>query len=243
MATLKPIPGKPCYRCSIFEQRIRSRADRYNDVSGVPMAYAGFVTRGKDGTGKCEAHLIFPEKGIPDFAIFKKVFRESFDLCVTGTYQDHEVRPRISKNKNRTAHRIVLAYVASHADHKGSHALWELGTGDNEETRERDAEFQRGLENQAWLGQNKPKTVFSGDLVAGQQRAVGLSVLRELPRMSKQPSAERRVMLSAAQAAPRRRELSAGKRRLLPNGQVVMTLPRSDSARLFDVVRISGVEV
>ncbi len=130
MATLKslPIANRPmCSKCDVFERSIQRRAGRYLRVSGVPMAYAGFVTRGSDGYGKCEAHMVFPDWFTVDWRIFKEVFRASFDVCVTGQYQEHEVRPRVHRLKNRTPHGNVRHYVAKHAEHPDAHVLWELG--------------------------------------------------------------------------------------------------------------------
>jgi hypothetical protein len=99
--------------------------------------------------------------------------------------------------------------VAQHAEHPDNRRIWNkvLPAGRktvapakqevvSHEQSQRDAEFQRELDDEFWLGQNnRPKT---GALVEGELREVHGYVVRELPR-----------------------------RRLLPNGTVVMTLPRS----------------
>jgi hypothetical protein len=166
-------------------------------------------------------------------------------VVVTGEYDSAEDWTHLSQDrKNHPPHNGCPHYVAQHAEHPDNRRIWNVGrktvapAKQDSVQSQRDAEFQRELENKVWLEHNnqpRPKTALPGDLVEGERRAVRGFVVRTLPK---------HVPITAEQAAPRRRVLDAGKRRLLPNGQVVMTLPRSDRAALLGVGgRITGVEV
>ena len=226
-----------------FETRIYEEIAAYEEATGGPLRCDGFASRGKKGIGRLEAHLVFRKR--PNMILLKRLMRKIGSTVITGDYDPAEDWTRLSqKYKNHPPHNGCLHYTAQHAEHPDNRQLW--NNPDNRKTvavapvqeDDRDAEFQRELENKVWLGQNnrpRRKTALRGGLEAGERRAVRGFVVRTLPKPV--------PMMTAEQAAPRRRVLDAGERRLLPDGRVVMTLPRSDWTRLFGVGRITGVEV
>jgi hypothetical protein len=250
MLTVSPM--KPSTDLTYFEARVYEEIAAYEEITGGPLRCDGYASRGKEGIGRLEAHLVFQKS--PNMVLLKRLMRKIGSVVVTGEYDSAEDWTHLSQDrKNHPPHNGCLHYVAQHADHPDNRRIWNkvLPAGrktvapaeQDEVSREqsqRDAEFQRELDDEVWLGQNnrpRLKTAPPGELEAGERRVVRGYVMRELPRSKPAP------MMTAAEAEPRRRELAAGKRRLLPNSQVVMTLPRNDSARLFGVGPITGVEV
>ena len=242
MLTVSPM--KPSTDLTHFEARIYEEIAAYEEITGGSLRCDGFASRGKKRLGRLEAHLVFQKS--PDMILLKRLMRKIGSVVVTGEYDSAEDWTHLSQDrKNHPPHNGCLHYVAQHADHPDNQRIWNKILPAGRKTvapakqdsvqSQRDAEFQRELENKVWLGQNnrpRRKTAIRGGLEAGERRAVRGFVVRTLPKPV--------PMMTAEQAAPRRRVLDAGKRRLLPNGQVVMTLPRSDWAALFGVGSITG---
>ena len=244
MLTVSPM--SPSTDLTHFEARIYEEIAAYEKITGGPLRCDGFASRGKKRLGRLEAHLVFQKS--PDMILLKRLFRKIGSVVVTGEYDSAEDWTHLSQDrKNHPPHIGCLHYVAQHAEHADNRRIWNKVLLADRKTvapakqdsvqSQQDIEFQRELENKVWLGQNnrpRRKTALRGGLEAGELRVVGSYVMSTLPK---------HVPMTAEQAARRRRVLDAGKRRLLPNGQVVMTLPRSDRAALFGVGRITGVEV
>jgi hypothetical protein len=238
MLTVSPM--SPSTDLTHFEARIYEEIAAYEEATGEPLRCGGFASRGKSGFGRLESHLIFQKA--PNMVLLKRLMRKIGSVKVSGEYDDGEDWTQLSQEfKNHPPHGGCTHYTAQHAEHADARRIWNKVLPMGRKTvapakpdsparaREegRDAEFRRELENKVWLGQNKQPPI-NGALKTGERRVVRGHVMRELPRSVSRPTP---MMLTAAEAAPRRLELAAGKRRLLPNGQVVMTLPRNDSAR------------
>ncbi len=229
MLTVSPM--KPSTDLTYFETRVYEEIAAY-EINGGPLLCDGYASRGKSGLGRLEAHLVFQKA--PNMVLLKRLMRKIGSVVVSGEYDSAEDWTQLSQEfKNHPPHNGCLHYTSQHAEHPDNRRIWNLG-GETVETvapaeqeDERDAEFQRELDDEVWLGQNippRPKTVLPAGLES-ERRVVRGYVMSTLPRSKPAP------MMTAAEAEPRRRELAAGKRRLLPNSQVVMTLPRNDSAR------------
>ncbi len=174
-----------------FEIRIHEEIAAYEEATGGPLRCDGFASRGKNGLGRLEAHLVFQKS--PDMLVLKRLMRKIGSVRVTGEYDSSEDWTRLSQEyKNHPPHNGCLHYVAQHAGHPDNRRIWNnpdnrktVAVAPVQEQDERDASFQRDLEEGIWLGQNKrPKTweVEAGELVEGELRLVRGSVMMELPR-------------------------------------------------------------
>ena len=230
MLTLSPM--SPSTDLTHFETRIYEEIAAYEEITGGPLRCDGFASRGKSGAGRLEAHLVFQKA--PNMVLLKRLMRKIGSVVVTGEYDSAEDWTKLSQDrKNHPPHNGCPHYVAQHAEHLDNRRIWNLGqetaapvpAEQDSAQNQRDAEFQRKLDGGVWLSHNNrspAKPALRGGLEAGERRAVRGFVVRTLPK---------HVPMTAEQAAPRRRVLDAGKRREMSNGQVVMTLPRNDSAR------------
>jgi hypothetical protein len=233
MLTVSPM--SPSTDLTHFETRVYEEIAAYEEATGGPLRCDGYASRGKTGAGRLEAHLVFQKA--PNMVLLKRLMRKIGSVVVTGEYDSAEDWTHLSQDrKNHPPHNGCPHYVAQHAEHPDNRRIWNLGqetaapvqAEQDSAQNQRDAEFQRKLDDGVWLSHNNrspAKPALRGGLEAGERRVVRGHVMRELPRSKPAP------MMTAAEADPRRRELAAGKRGLLPNGQVVMTLPRNDSAR------------
>ena len=211
MLTVSPM--SPSTDVTHFEARIYEEITAYEEATGKPLRCDGFASRGKNGLGRLEAHLVFQKS--PDMALLKRLMRKIGSVVVTGEYDSAEDWTRLSQDiKNHPPHNGCLHYVSQHADHPDNRRIWNKVLPAGRETvapaeqdevsheqSQRDTEFQRELDDAVWLGQNitpRPKTALPAGLES-ERRVVRGYVMSTLPR-----------------------------RRLLPDGQVVMTLPRSD---------------
>jgi len=121
MFSLRPIPGKGSKRLYKFTGKV--------EKSFTGLRYAGYVTTGKEGGARiCEAHLALHRDDLRslDMVAFKKKLRRSFDLVVTGQYDDGEEVPTAPRLKNSRAHPYVLVYIGNHSTHKEANVLWTL---------------------------------------------------------------------------------------------------------------------
>ena len=161
MLTVSPM--SPSTDLTHFEVRIYEEIASYEEATGGPLRCDGFASRGKNGLGRLEAHLIFQKS--PDMALLKRLMRKIGSVIVTGDYDSPEDWTHLSQDrKNHPPHNGCLHYVAQHADHPDNRRIWNKVLPMGRKTvapakqdsvqNQRDAEFQRELENKVWLGQN-----------------------------------------------------------------------------------------
>ncbi len=173
-----------------FETRIYEEIAAYEEATGGPLRCDGFASRGEKGIGRLEAHLVFRKR--PNMILLKKLMRKIGSTVITGDYDPAEDWTRLSQEyKNHPPHNGCLHYTSQHAEHPDNRRLWNnpdnrktVAVAPVQEQDERDASFQRDLEEGIWLGQNKqPKTweVENGEMVEGELRLVRGAVMMELP--------------------------------------------------------------
>ena len=187
-----------------FEARVYEEIAAYEEITGGPLRCDGYASRGKEGIGRLEAHLVFQKS--PNMVLLKRLMRKIGSVVVTGEYDSAEDWTRLSQDrKNHPPHNGCLHYVAQHADHPDNRRIWNMGrktvapAEQDSVQNQRDAEFQRELENNVWLGQNsqpRRKTALRGGLEAGERRVVRGYIVRTLPKSKSNQLPERaRVVL------------------------------------------------
>ncbi len=219
MLTVSPV--SPSTDLTHFEVRIYEEIAAYEEATCGPLRCGGFASRGKSGIGRLESHLLFQKS--PNMVLLKRLMRKIGSVVVTGDYDSSEDWTRLSQDrKNHPPHDGCLHYVAQHADHPDNRRIWNkvLPAGrktvapaeQDEVSREqsqRDAEFQRELDDAVWLGQNnrpRLKTAPPGELEAGERRAVRGYVVRTLPKPKSNQLPERaRVILRKGKCNDTRR--------------------------------------
>jgi hypothetical protein len=137
--------------------------------------------------------------------------------------------PKLQNSDDETD---LLEYVSDHAEQEGTQVLAGSGVRTNfsKDRSLTGAERRAAPGSGGRLMNNSRRASPTPQELARKQRAAEQRT-RPIYRPRRTPAPKPVPVQTAQQSAPRRRELAAGKRRLLPNGQVVMTLPRSDSAR------------
>ncbi len=160
MLTVSPM--SPSTDLTHFEARIYEEIASYEEATGGPLRCDGFASRGKNGLGRLESHLLFQKS--PDMALLKRLMRKIGSVIVTGEYDSAEDWTRLSQDlKNHPPHDGCLHYVAQHAEHADNRRIWNKVLPMGRETAEvvvtpepspQDAEFQRELDDAVWLGQN-----------------------------------------------------------------------------------------
>jgi hypothetical protein len=201
---------KPSTDLIYFETRVYEEISSY-EATGGALLCDGYASRGKEGIGRLEAHLVFQKA--PNMVLLKRLMRKIGSVKVSGEYDSAEDWTNLSQEfKNHPPHNGCLHYVAQHADHPDNRRIWNkvLPAGretvapaeQDEVSREqsqRDAEFQRELDDEVWLGQNnrpRLKTAPPGELEAGERRVVRGYVVRTLPTPKSNQLPERaRVIL------------------------------------------------
>jgi hypothetical protein len=121
-------------------------------------------------------------------------------------------------------------YVSKHAEQKGTKVLAGPGVRTNfDKDRSLTGAERRAAAPAEETVERRARPTPTPQELARKQRAAEQRT-RPIYRPRRTPAPKPVPVQTAQQSAPRRRELAAGKRCLLPNGQVVMTLPRSDRA-------------
>jgi len=183
----------------------------------------GDVAPSREETGYFHIHVLLQrhnrseEKPLVDPALLTRLARKHW---LTFKLSNH---PKLQNSEDETD---LAEYVAGHAERKGSKVLAGQGVRTNfSKDRSLTAAERRAAGSGGRLMNNSRRTSPTPQELARKQRA---AEQRTCPiyRPRRTPAAEPAPMITAAQAAPRRRVLDAGKRSLLPNGRVVMTLPR-----------------
>jgi hypothetical protein len=188
------------------------------------------VAPSREETGYFHIHTLLQrhnrseDKPLVDPALLTRLARKHW---LTFKLSNH---PKLQNSDDETD---LAEYVAGHAECKGSKVLAGKGVRINfSKDRSLTAAERRAAGSAGRLMNNSRRASPTPQELARKQRAAEQRtrpVYR--PRRSRRTpaaaAAKPAPMLTAAQAAPRRRVLDAGKRSLLPNGRVVMTLPRS----------------
>jgi hypothetical protein len=223
-----------------LEQRVLTTLREYHRESGDYIPLLGVVSPSKEDTGYFHIHLVLQrhnrseEKPLADPALLKRLGRKRWLVVKVS---DH---PKLQNSDDETD---LLEYVSGHMERLGAKFLPGLGVRTNfSKDRSLTGAERRTAAPAEETVERRARPTPTPQELARKQRAAEQRT-RPIYRPRRTPAPKPVPVQTAQQSAPRRRELAAGKRRLLPNGQVVMTLPRSDRAALSDVSRITGVEV
>jgi hypothetical protein len=192
----------------------------------VPIPGVGDLPR--DDTDYWHIHLVLQrhnrseEKPVKDPALLTRLGRKHWLVVKVSNH------PKLQNSDDETD---LLEYVSDHAEQEGTQVLAGPGVRTNfTKDRSLTGAERRTAGSSGRLMNNSRRATPTPQELAKKQRA---AEQRTCPvyRPRRTPAPKPVPVQTAQQSAPRRRELAAGKRRLLPNGQVVMTLPRNDSAR------------
>ncbi len=196
MLTVSPV--SPSTDLIYFETRIYEAISSYEVANGGPLRCDGYASRGKSGIGRLEAHLVFQKA--PNMVLLKRLMRKIGSVRVTGEYDAAEDWTKLSQEfKNHPPHTGCTHYTAQHSDHPDNRRIWNLGetvapAEQDSVQNQRDAEFQRELDDAVWLGQNnrpRLKTALRGGLEAGERRVVRGYIVRTLPKSKSNQLPER----------------------------------------------------
>ena len=224
-----------------LEKRVLTTLREYHRDCGDYIPMLGVLAPSREDTGYFHIHLLLQrhdrseDKPLVDPALLTRLGRKHWLVVKVSNH------PKLQNSDDETD---LLEYVSGHMERLGAKFLPGLGVRTNfSKDRSLTAAERRTAETVQRLNSSRraSPTVPTPQELARKQR-----VAEQRTRPVYRPGKPERTLFikkPTPTPTPGRRCLEAGKRRLLPNGQVVMTLPRSDWARLFGVGLITGVEV
>jgi len=184
----------------------------------------GELATSKEDNGYFHIHLLLQkhnrseEKPLVDPVLLTRLARKRW---LTFKLSNH---PKLQNSDDQTD---LIEYVSDHTEGQGAKVLAGTGVRTNFSKNRDQTGTERRAAGSGRLMNNSRRASPTPQELARKQRA---AEQRACPvyRPRRTPAPKPVPVQTAQQSAPRRRELAAGQRRLLPDGQVVMTLPRSD---------------
>jgi hypothetical protein len=208
-----------------LEARVQATLRDYRRECGDYVPLIGIVSPAKEDTGYWHIHILLQrhnrseEKPLTDEALLTKLARKRWLVFKLSNH------PKLQNSDDETD---LSEYVSNHMERKGAKVLTGLGVRTNfTKDRSLTGEQRRAAApGSGRLMNNSRRATPTPQELARKQRA-GEQRACPIYRPGK-PGRTLFIKKPTPTPTPGRRCLEAGKRREMSNGQVVMTLPRSD---------------
>ena len=211
-----------------LEQRVLDTLREYHRESGDYVPMLGVLAPSKKGTGYWHIHILLQrhnrskEKPLVDPELLTRLARKRWLVFKLSNH------PKLQNSDDETD---LLEYVSGHMERLGAKFLPGLGVRTNfSKDRSLTAAERRAAAPAEETGKRRASPTPTPQELARKQRAAEQRT-RPIYRPRRTPGRTLFIKKPTPTPTPGRRCLEAGKRREMSNGQVVMTLPRSDWAR------------